>query len=87
MNANDVVYFRVKDSYNRWSDPAGYKSQSPNQNSGAVLVNGEYFINTDPGKGYGIPVSISSNGILNINSLSVNPGDVVYLRVRDNSFR
>jgi len=79
---NQVVYIRVKDSFNRWSFPRGYKSPPTIITPGSVLAGGEYFLNTDPGNGNGIPLTFLS-GTANIDSLALHRGDVLYVRAKD----
>ena len=77
-----VVYIRVKDSYNRWSFPKGLMRPSETTAPGAALAGGEYFINTDPGKGNGIPLTFLS-GVTHIDSLILHHGDILYVRAKD----
>ncbi|MBN1339047.1 MAG: hypothetical protein JXA03_06980 [Bacteroidales bacterium] len=82
LPAGHRVYFRVKDNCGRWSSPNGFKRPSDAGNSGATLVYGEYFINTDPGQGSATPVSIAG-GQVSLPNLHLNRNDRLYLRVKD----
>lgn len=83
LPVGSVVYIRVKDSYNRWSLPKGFKQPLETTAPGATLAGGEYFINTDPGKGNGIPLTFLS-GVTHIDSLVLHRGDILYVRAKDN---
>jgi hypothetical protein len=78
-----VIYIRVKDNYNRWSLPRGFERPAEIITPGSVLAGGEYFINTDPGKGNGIPLTFSG-GTEQIDSLLFQYGDILYVRSKDN---
>lgn len=79
---NDVVYIRVKDSYERWSNPTRYKQAEVYSLKGDSLIYAEYYINNDPGKGNAIPISIVNNTI-SINNLILNLNNKVFIRVKD----
>jgi|GEM_PF-2720451 len=82
LPVGSVVYVRVKDNYNRWSKPLGYKRPAVIPTSGSSLQAVEYFVNTDPGQGDGIPLTISA-GAVNINGLVLHKNDVLYVRAKD----
>ena len=77
-----VAYVRVKDTYNRWSYPRGYKRPGIINSKGSDLAAVEYFINADPGQGNGIQLPFSS-GTVHIDSLTLHHHDVVYVRSKD----
>lgn len=84
LNPGDLIGFRVKDSFGRWSavNSEIYQAQPPNQ--GATLVYAEYFLNNnDPGLGNATSLPIGPNGLLNIPSIMLNEGDIVRFRVKD----
>ncbi|MDI6803916.1 MAG: T9SS type A sorting domain-containing protein [Bacteroidota bacterium] len=77
------LYVRFKSSNNTWSAPRCIVPKENFTNSGASLVYGEYFINTDPGSGNGTPVAIEPGGTMNLYNLPLQRGDKVYFRVKD----
>jgi len=78
-----VIYIRFRSSNGKWSAPRGIRYQFPLPNSGATLVDGEYFINEDPGIGQGIPLTIGPNGSIILPNITLNPRNTIYLRVLD----
>ncbi len=78
-----TVYLRVRDTYNRWSEPTGMKRGPVYYSQGAKLAQAEYFIDTDPGQGNGLAAPLSSSGVISLTNLVAAPGQKVYLRVRD----
>ncbi|MEI6436503.1 MAG: GEVED domain-containing protein [Bacteroidota bacterium] len=77
------IYVRVKDSFNRWSQPMGITRQGWYSIQGSTLTYAEYFINTDPGNGNGTPLSITG-GNVTIPNLNTPVGSKVYIRGKDN---
>ena len=82
LNTGDVLFFRVRDNFNRWSNPISYKQPAIYTNSGSELEYAEYFINTDPGQGKGTSISFT-DGNLSTGDITLNTGDVLFFRVRD----
>jgi len=76
------IYFRVKDSYNRWSQPIGIERLGHYTMTGAELQTGEYFIDNDPGQGNGTQLTFSG-GVANLSDFNLPVGSVVYIRVKD----
>ena len=59
-----------------------YKKPTPTR--GGYIVQAEYFINDDPGIGNGTPITVDASGTLQPFTLNnLNPGDRVYIRIRD----
>lgn len=77
-----VLYFRFESSDSTWSAPQPVLS-GPSSSSGAVLVGGEYFTNSDPGIGSGTSFSIGTDGRITISSPPLTRGDTLYVRVKD----
>ena len=77
------LYVRFKSSNDTWSAPRGIVRKEYFTNSGASLSYGEYFINTDPGRGNGTPVTIEPDGTINLYNMPLKRGDKVYFRVQD----
>jgi len=77
------LYVRFKSSNNTWSAPRCIVPKEYFTNSGASLVYGEYFINTDPGRGNGTLVSIEPDRTINLYNMPLKRGDKVYFRVKD----
>ncbi|MDP2207860.1 MAG: T9SS type A sorting domain-containing protein [Bacteroidota bacterium] len=77
------LYVRFKSSNNTWSAPRCIVPKEYFTNSGASLVYGEYFINTDPGRGNGTPVTIEPDKTINLYNMPLKRGDKVYFRVKD----
>ena len=82
LDTGHAVYLRVKDSLNRWSIPRGYSRPALIPARGSVLAGGEYFINDDPGKGNGTPLTFTS-GAATIENLLLHRNDILYIRAKD----
>lgn len=76
------VYVRAKSTNGTWSAPRCIVRKELFANSGATIVYGEYYINTDPGKGNGTAIDFSSGTAL-ITNLNLKRGDKIYTRVKD----
>jgi hypothetical protein len=90
VNANDLnvpvgskMYIRFKSTNGRWSAPRSLLRKSYFENRGGTLQYGEYYLNSDPGQGNGQPLSFQ-NGIADISGLTIQQGDKLYVRIRDN---
>jgi len=77
------IYVRFKSTNGTWSGPRCIVRREYFNNSGASLVYGEYFINTDPGRGNGTPITIEPGGTINLYNMPLKRGDKVYFRVKD----
>lgn len=77
------LYIRFKSSNDTWSAPRCIVPKEYFTNYGASLSYGEYFINTDPGRGNGTPVTIEPSGTINLYNMPLKRGDKVYFRVQD----
>ena len=85
-----MLYVRAKDEKGVWG---GVFQQQflvlPGQNDMPVITKAEYFVNTDPGFGNGIPVQINTpqktvTKIFDVPPEHLTPGnDTVYIRVQD----
>jgi hypothetical protein len=82
LDTGHAVYLRVSDSLNRWSTPRGYSRPAMMPTRGSVLAGGEYFINNDPGKGNGTPLTFAS-GVATITGLLLHRNDILYVRAKD----
>ena len=80
------IYVRFKSTNDTWSAPQCIQRKDYFTNSQAILQYGEYYINSDPGKGNGTPTNFT-NGIADINNLKLKRGDKIYFRVRDSFYR
>jgi hypothetical protein len=78
------LYVRFKSQNGKWSKPWGYKRENYYPNTNATLLYAEYFINVDPGQGYGTQVTIESGGLMNIPNLNTPVGSKIFVRVKDN---
>jgi hypothetical protein len=76
------IYVRFKSTNGSWSAPRSIQRQDYFTNSQATLQYGEYYINSDPGKGNGTPISFNS-GVADITNLKLKRCDRIYFRVRD----
>lgn len=76
------IYVRFKSTNDTWSAPRCIQRRDYFTNSQATLQYGEYFINNDPGRGNGTPISFN-NGVADITNLKLKRGDKVYFRIRD----
>jgi hypothetical protein len=84
-----ILYFRVKDDSARWS--IAYSKPFYKQSLLAILpeiVQLEYFIDTDPGIGNGVNISITSGQAItvdfNVDLIGINDGfHVLYVRGKD----
>jgi hypothetical protein len=90
INVNNIsipigskLYVRFKSSNGKWSAPRAISVKNYFENMGADLVYGEYFINTDPGQGKGIQVTIQPNGNIDLTNIKLKRGDRVYFRLKD----
>jgi hypothetical protein len=54
------LYFRTKDSDGKWSLTSGRNIEVLASEAKTSIVKGEYFIDTDPGFGMGMPITITS---------------------------
>jgi len=83
LNYGDKIYIRIMDSFYRWSPSVVkvYKNYQENRNS--TIVAGEYFINSDPGVGNGIPIKIDAFGKATIKHVDIQKGDVIFVRYKD----
>jgi len=77
-----ILYFRFKSSDGMWSGAQPVLSGA-SPSSGATLVAGEYFVNTDPGIGKGTSISVGSDGQITMSPLPLSRGDTLYLRAKD----
>lgn len=77
------IYVRAKSTNGTWSGPRCIVRKEIFANSGATLQYGEYYINTDPGKGNGTALDFSSGTAL-ISNLNLKRGDKIFTRVKDN---
>lgn len=81
-----VLYFRFESSDGTWSAPQPVLGGlSPS--SGANLIGGEYFINSDPGIGKGTSFAIGAHGRISISPPALTKGDTLYMRVKDSYAR
>ncbi len=85
-----ILYVRARDDRGVWS--AVFQQQflvTPGQSEMPVITKAEYFVNTDPGFGKGIPVPINTprqtvTKIFDVAPEHLTPGnDTVYIRVQD----
>jgi invasion protein IalB len=83
------VYFRVKDSENRWSDPAAIGYSGYGLKRGALIAYAEYFIGADPGRGKGAKININQADSLRLQlaSVALTQGQKLRLRVQDTEKR
>lgn len=77
-----TIYIRVKSTNGSWSSPRSIKRNEYFVNKNALLQYGEYFINSDPGKGNGTQISFD-DGNSYIKNLKLKKGDRIFVRVRD----
>ena len=61
-------------------------------NAQNLIVEGEYFFNSDPGFGNGIPISFTADSIVNINfdadiSSLADGFNMLFVRIKDDSAR
>ncbi|MCX6227076.1 MAG: T9SS type A sorting domain-containing protein, partial [Bacteroidia bacterium] len=77
------LYVRLKSTNGTWSAPKSITRKEFLSNSGSIIEYGEYYINSDPGKGKGIPLNLV-NGIADIPINQQNKGDIIYVRIKDN---
>lgn len=82
LPVGSTIYFRAKSSNGTWSAPRGITRKDFFTNPGATLVYGEYYINTDPGRGNGTPINFSS-GTADFTPLNLRRGDKIFTRVKD----
>ena len=76
------IYVRAKSTNGKWSAPRCIRKKEIFTNHGATLQYGEYYINTDPGKGNGTAIDFSS-GTADITNLNLRRGDKIFTRVKD----
>jgi len=76
------IYVRFKSTNGTWSAPRSIQRQDYFTNSQAIMQYGEYYINSDPGKGNGTPIRFNS-GVADITNLKLKRGDKIYFRIRD----
>ncbi len=77
------IYIRFKSTNGTWSGPRCILRREYFTNSDATLTYGEYFINTDPGRGNGTPIGINPDGSIILNNPPLKRGDKVFFRVKD----
>ena len=77
-----TIYFRAKSSNGKWSAPRAITRKDFFTNHGATLQYGEYYINTDPGRGNGTPIDFS-NGTAEFTPSDLRRGDKIFTRVKD----
>ena len=82
LPVGSTIYFRAKSSNGKWSAPRGISRKDFFTNRGAILVYGEYYLNTDPGKGNGTPLDFS-NGTAEFTPSDIRRGDKIFTRVKD----
>ncbi len=89
LAANQTVFFRFKNANGIWTAPRAITFTGVGVNRSAFVNYVEYFVGSDPGKGNGTPVSVSSaqNVPLNLSSVNLSQGQYVHLRVRDDQGR
>jgi len=84
------LYFRTKDSDGKWSITSRRNIEITTSNAKTSIVNGEYFIDADPGFGLGTPMTIASpDSIILQNFSAVTTGlpegyHKLYGRFKDN---
>ncbi|TAK57762.1 MAG: T9SS type A sorting domain-containing protein [Bacteroidetes bacterium] len=87
VNLTDSVgsrlYVRFKSTNGIWSAPRCITRKEYFTNSGATLTYGEYFFNSDPGKGNGTPLNMTWNGIMTVDKPLLKRGDKIYFRIKD----
>jgi hypothetical protein len=77
------IYIRFKSTNGTWSGPRCILRREYFTNSGANLTYGEYFINTDLGRGNGTPIGINPDRSIILNNPPLKRGDKAFFRVRD----
>jgi hypothetical protein len=88
------LFVRVKDNYNVWSIPRKVNFNVIQANTYKILVAAEYFIDSDPGVGLGIPLTATDGAFdesnedafkNNISTAFLSPGShLVGVRFKDN---
>jgi len=81
--AGSRIYVRFKSSNGKWSGPRAILRDSVYAKRGATLQYAEYYVNNDPGRGYGTPLSIQPNGVMSIQQHSLRRGDRLFVRLKD----
>ncbi|MEW4925758.1 CARDB domain-containing protein [Algibacter sp. 2305UL17-15] len=88
----NTLYVRVKDDNGVWSlyDQRAFYIV-PDESGPSNIMSAEYFINTDPGIGSGIPLAVNGNTgeleqmyVLNLDA-SLEGFNTLYIRVKDNN--
>ena len=90
-NGIHVLYFRVQDIDNKWSQTQRTSIiKFPGNNNGSNIVKAEYFLDTDPGIGNGTALPVKTgNNITDTFTFVVpdlgSPKRMLYVRVQDNA--
>lgn len=86
---NQAIHFRFKNANGLWSAPRSLIFSGTGVNRSAFIKYVEYFLSSDPGRGNGTSVSITSarNTPIKLSTLNLNQGQYVHLRVQDDQGR
>lgn len=83
VDLEDVIYIRVKDDMGRWNMSRGKKYETPMPNSGASLAEVCYTIFDGSTSTDCVPVTPGPDGTIDIPSVCLEQGQVIYLRAKD----
>ncbi|MCL5267087.1 MAG: hypothetical protein M1469_03155 [Bacteroidetes bacterium] len=89
LSPKQTVFFRFKNANGFWSAPRAITFTGVGVNRSAFVNYVEYFVGSDPGKGKGTPVSVTSAQNVPVNLATVNllQGQYLHIRVRDDQGR
>ena len=89
LQKGQKVFFRIRDTENRWSDPAAIAYNDYGLKRDALIAFAEYFIGNDPGRGKGIKININPADSLSIKlpTVALMKAQKLYLRVQDSQKR
>jgi hypothetical protein len=85
LSKGQKVFFRIRDTENRWSEPAAIAYAGYGLKRDALIAAAEYFIGADPGRGNGTKISIAQadSAIINLSAVPLSKTQKLHLRVQD----